>query len=66
MENESEKFYHEHVGNGAIERGKQAERLGRVNRKVEPADYGRHREDQRCTLPEKERMRSGTQVDSAC
>ena len=25
MENESEKFYHEHVGNGATARGKQAE-----------------------------------------
>lgn len=42
------------------------QRLGRVDRKVEPADYGRHREDQRYALPEKERMRSGTQVDSAC
>lgn len=49
MENESEKFYHEYAGNGAIERGKQAEGLGRVDRKVEPADYGRHREDQRYT-----------------
>lgn len=65
MENESEKFIMNTWEIGPSKEGNR-QRLGRVDRKVEPADYGRHRGHQRYTLPEKERMRSRTQVDSAC